>query len=236
MSKDMRMEFRLFDQGKGKPLYIWQESAMEENTEWAQVATILESACFAALGVKPLRESRRWNILGQTPKLSKIVTFGAMFHSQMESAGFDAVSLCINVGEMDPESYEGDMPLQKAEKAIGSWLSAAAVLDGAIAEETGMPAKWMPPKDTPEDSLEDVELEAELDAKLGASPVPEGHSANDIHRVKRRFHLNTISDTAAIRQLCDVIDSREDVWFTRGAFEQLLDEIVTSGEGPGLKE
>ncbi len=163
----VRMEFRLMDNGKDGPMYIWQESpALQDGPEWQRVATILENACAVALNDKPVRVGRRWNLGPDRPKLSGIVDFSAMFAAHITTAGFEAVS--FRVQPLASDSYVLDMDLDKAIACIERGLSSKAtgitikprremdpVVKASIATDTGMPEAWKP-------SSEDKALEAEL--------------------------------------------------------------------------
>ncbi len=223
----VEMLFRLLDQGTEGPFYIWQESpVLQKGPEWQQVATILESTCLVTLGVKPNREGRRWNIPVDRPPLTKIVNFSAAFHSQMGSSGFEAVNLHALVCEFQEGSYVLDMPLGAAANAIERRISSMAVsaVISDIAPKTGVPRqgdiktetastiKQLAP-DLPEEDSEDQR----------ESPTPDVYLV--IGRVRERLQRNLLTDSAAIRQLCDVVDAYEDVWFTRAAFDTLVEDL-----------
>lgn len=231
LKSDLRASFRLLhDPDIG--LYVQQDTPIWPVDDLGAFLIDAIEEAFGIYGVTafepPHGKCLQWIIPqpnSMSFRLGEAVRFNAHFRHAIARAGYHNVEVDVNLDALQ-ETLIHDIRLDDAIALVerGAHVEQLAVdrpaqydnLEEALREAEGKRASTAP--EWP------LNLGGEQEAT--ASPSPEGGLEQAIHYVKRRLHLNMITDLEALRELLDVVEANAGKWrFTRGALGLLADEI-----------
>lgn len=205
---EIRLVYRLF------PWYITQEPKMERGHPWNHIAGCIEMAAREHLGASPVRSGSQWELHVKPPlKASRIVDFNHAFYTAL-GTDYPKVELLIDPRRWGSDHIEWDMEPDEALRAIHEHASSHEWTCGpGVAPE-------------PEPEPEDPALEADMADFGKALDAPKkGSLADSLSHIQERLDFGEITSVQALRELCDIVDSRPDFRLHRKALEAVAGHV-----------